>query len=158
MISINFNYSNERTMIKFVLIIVFLTYVSAQNCTNELCGHGKCVENECVCDKGWLTFNNSLDCEYEQKKQTIAFIKEFFLGIFGEGYDYLGYTSAGEWQRRMTLINFWCWLVGDAYKIQFLSIFSIVLFSIFLGSWVTFLTKIGTNEVTDSLGMPLLRW
>jgi hypothetical protein len=62
-------------------------------------GHGKCnvQKTNCVCNTGFTTFpaTNIQECNYQQKRQLVAFLCELFLG-FGAGHFYSErYTFAG---------------------------------------------------------------
>jgi TM2 domain-containing membrane protein YozV len=62
-------------------------------CTNDLIscsGHGRCNDqrNDCICDSGFSTVNSTdKKCNYQMKKQLVAFLCELFLG-FGAGHFY----------------------------------------------------------------------
>ena len=43
----------------------------------------------CKCDGGWMSFNETEPCQYEQKSKWTAFALSFFLGEFGADWFYL---------------------------------------------------------------------
>lgn len=69
-------------MFVILLLVTFISIVSANNCTYDLCsGHGVCsVEenNVCVCDKGWTTYLsvNNKQCNSKERHR-------LFCNLFG---------------------------------------------------------------------------
>jgi TM2 domain-containing membrane protein YozV len=67
--------------------------------TQSCNGHGECSADKtsCICDIGFATLptSSSTQCNYQQKKQIVAFLMELFLG-FGAGHFYTErYLTAG---------------------------------------------------------------
>lgn len=66
-----------------------------KNCEkNEDCGHGKCSDDGCTCDHGWINLDNEI-CSYHQKNTLVAFLVSFFVGEFGVDWFYLSCGKAG---------------------------------------------------------------
>jgi hypothetical protein len=149
-------------MSTFVLIMFFLIHVSAQNCIDELCGHGMCVADKCMCDDGWLTFANSTECDYEQKSRTTAFWLEFFFAVGGAGYIYLGYLDLGIYQ--MVIFSFglgigcFCIDLNYVYKDNLSKCCIFIIFGAIFTWWSYVLIEIGTGKMTDDSGAPITGW
>lgn len=57
-------------------------------CNNTInCGHGKCVEYYCQCDKKWISVNTL--CDYKQKEQITAVLLSFLTTPFGGARFYI---------------------------------------------------------------------
>ena len=87
----------KKTLKKICLFIFILSiiYVSRSEfiCISEFdCSYnGICNTNsECICDKGYTTWNSDIQCNYKQKSVVIAFILHIFLFFIGGGEWYLG--------------------------------------------------------------------
>jgi hypothetical protein len=85
-------------LFKFVFFFfIFTNFVLSndEHCGNFTCvhGRGKCFKNgteyDCVCNEFFATFpeNNTLKCNYERKKQSVAFILETLV-TYGAGHFY----------------------------------------------------------------------
>ena len=87
-----------------------------QNCTDvgyissQCSYHGICLsDGNCDCDKGYITHNSDIACNYEQKSKYIAFLLSFFLGMVGGGGEwYLNNTELALGQ----LLFFWVVPIG----------------------------------------------
>lgn len=75
------------------------------------CGeHGVCNSGYCQCDKGYITWDNSGPCAYQQKKKLDAFLFSFFLGGFGVDWFVLSrgqapYIVAGVFKLLMSVFG-----------------------------------------------------
>jgi len=70
-------------------------------CTYDAdCGHGPNGTRICRCSSGYLSVKGT--CNYEQKKQLVAFVLAFFVGVFGADCIYLGLCMSV-----LYMIGFW---------------------------------------------------
>ena len=98
-------------LVSIVFMLVFLCSANAYNCTiDNDCGHGKCRNQSCICDKGFTSFNNKV-CNYEQKKKLTAFLLSFFVGVTGADWFYLAngnnhYVGVGVAKLILLIANF----------------------------------------------------
>lgn len=129
--------------------------------------NGYCTdEGLCHCDRGWVTHDPSNPCGYEQKKQLIAFLLNFFLGkVCGAGYFYTGQMALGAGQ----VVLFWsplfltaviggC-LLGGSESVS--GAMSCLLYPIYLGAfgwWVAVTVRFGLNYIPDENGVSLMGW
>jgi len=147
------------------------------NCTDSLCNYnGRCNDEktECVCDKGYITFESSdgTQCNYQQKNTLTAFLLEFFLGAeAGAGYFYIGQTGMAVGQ----LLLFWVGLVplclilccgvvssekldsgcvGITFAV-FGCLYVVGWFVGILAWWIYALVTIGQGSVHDGNGAPI---
>jgi TM2 domain-containing membrane protein YozV len=98
----------------FFALLSCLTYLLACK-TNEECNKGQCKQSECVCDTGFVTFNN-VTCNYKQKEKLTAFLLSFFAGNVGADWFYLasgntGYIVAGVFK----LITGFFFIAGSCF-------------------------------------------
>jgi hypothetical protein len=56
------------------------------------CNNGVCKNTTCVCNEGYLTYNNE-NCNYKQKKKVVAFLLSLLLGSSGADWFYLASGS-----------------------------------------------------------------
>jgi hypothetical protein len=80
-----------------------------------VCNRGTCNEQgtACICDSHVVTFpKDSVDkCDYHQENTAGAFCMEFFLGVFGGGYWFLGYFALAGGQLALTVGSNLLWFV-----------------------------------------------
>lgn len=98
----------------FFALLSCLSYLLACK-TNEECNKGQCKQSECVCDTGFVTFNN-VTCNYKQKEKLTAFLLSFFAGNVGADWFYLasgntGYIVAGVFK----LITGFFFIAGSCF-------------------------------------------
>jgi hypothetical protein len=151
-------------MNKFVLIVLFAICVSAQNCTKELCNnHGKCSNDTCDCDNGWITFdsNNGTMCNYEQKSGKTAFLLEFFFSPVGAGYFYIERYDLGIGQLLSCIgmfIVLCIYFIDDRVKKEFWGVikcgFIIWVITTFIW-WLVAIITIGCGAINDGNGAPI---
>ena len=81
---------------KFILLFILLikkifTQCSISNCPID---NGKCINNICQCNNGYITMNfNEIYCNYKKTSKWIPFILEIFFPSFG--HFYIGKTYLG---------------------------------------------------------------
>ena len=123
--------------------------------------HGQLYNNTCYCDSGYI----GEECDYNQKSQTVAFCLEFFLGIFGSGYFYMGLNSLGIAQLLVLLSpvilvamigaccnkSFDC----DTSGYRCMDILWRLAFFVF---WLVSVILIGMNKLNDGNDKPLEAW
>lgn len=136
-------------------------------------GNGKCNDQktDCICDVDFDTFpaDSSKQCNYQKKKQLVAFLLEMFLG-FGAGHFYTERYSMGgaklacflfgvyiiclfpisakcisdkcdsDWMVLTVACFYYCCVLGLAFWF----IYDLVMF--------------GLNKYPDGNGLPLLPW
>ena len=81
------------------MISFFQLAHSASCLTDAECANGKCVTATCVCNEGYVTYQN-VTCNYKQKEKLTAFLLSFLVGTLGADWFYLasgngGYIVAG---------------------------------------------------------------
>lgn len=64
------------------------------NDDNECGLHGRCRDRICVCDEGYVTWQESGVCSYLQESKLLAFLLSFFLGSFGVDWFFLSKGTA----------------------------------------------------------------
>lgn len=129
-------------------------------CTiNEECGFGICIEQECVCSKGYVS--NGAPCNREKTGFVTPMILTVFFGAFGAGRFYIGNDDIGAIYLALTLflMFFPCtWLCcieksanieiyGNYYKCIVSLYYTIV--------WITEIVLFATCQVTDADGFAL---
>ena len=73
----------------FIIFSILCCLSYALACTTDSnCNNGKCKENMCVCDKGFITFQN-VTCNYQQKEKLTAFLLSFLAGKISRKKDYI---------------------------------------------------------------------
>jgi hypothetical protein len=126
---------------------------------------------KCYCNEGWYTnTGDPVDCCYQQKSQTVAFLLEFFFG-FGLGLIYIGQIKLGF--IKLICYSFFCcscYTIACCFccrevelqnknnsqrVLNFLLIFSVS--GYFMWQFVDVIL-FGLNFYLDGSGVPLQRW
>ena len=137
-----------------------ITGASAQQSDIPPCNmNGHMYNGTCYCYTGYL----GVTCDYKQKKQVVAFCLEFFLGLFGAGFFYMGLNGLAVGQL-MTFLSapivlcfLACWF-KESFKKEYASLIEIVWRLAWLVYWVVGAALIGVNKLNDGNNMPLEKW
>lgn len=123
--------------------------------------HGKLYNQTCYCDVGFI----GNECDYKQKSQITAFCLEFFLGVFGSGYFYMGLNSLAIAQLLVLVgpiiilaaIGACCnkTLDCDSSAYSCIDVVWRLAFSVF---WLISVILIGMNKLNDGNDKPLESW
>jgi len=77
--------------------------------TKISCGEGTCdALGMCVCKDNWYTTDASQPCKIEKKSRTTGILLHLFLGNFGAGSFYLGWTGLGVVVLVLCLVSCLC--------------------------------------------------
>ena len=106
-----YRYLNNEDNMKLLFALLLLTSVLSE-CINAIVScnnNGICTmdKTNCICNKKYTTYKpvNDTECNYERKKQSIAFTMAIipFFGWFGPAYFYIGNKTLGGVQLFFTL-------------------------------------------------------
>jgi hypothetical protein len=157
-------------MIKFVLLVIFIGYASAQNCSDATCDHGRCkVANDsyswCQCDEVYVTHpaDSPVECNYKQKDGRIAFPIEFFTFAAGGGYWYIGDTDTAVGQLIYCIVGMVALCIVTcifAATCKDAGMFFVGIYAAFwvIGGiiwWIYSLVDIGKGNATDENGVAI---
>ena len=81
-----------------VLLIFFLAQLTNATACNDKsqCGNGACVDQVCVCNKGYVSYGLNQTCNYQQKEKLTAFLLSFLVGSTGADWFYLAQGNGGR--------------------------------------------------------------
>jgi len=174
LIGICFHVQSKPTFQKYNFTIIFnnsrhnwslQTYSSLCISDSDCRNNSWCNQNECECNKGWLTWHNYKQCSYKQIPKTSTFIISLFSG--GAGIDwfilsrknvlyiltgllkFLILIAACIWNR-LALIN------KTETSIIVAGCFGIILSLISIIWWFTDWMRILLNNFPDGNGAPLI--
>lgn len=167
----------------FFLLLVLLSSVSeaSSNCTSSLeCGNGFCdiTVKHCNCDAGWVASSSGNNCSYEQKKQTIAFLLQFFLGPFGAGEFYVKNNELGAGKIILTVGSVILFGANKCFQAMSRTVSSqqstainkydilalgtmlsgVLGMSATVAWWLADTIRFGLNKIKDANGYPLKSW
>lgn len=146
------------------LSAVNVSCIQDRNCSF----HGRCDASSgvCVCDTNYITYNNAegVGCNYNQKKQLVAFLLSFFVGYTGAEHFYLGNLGVGA--GKLVYVIAGCILVAllqcvvkDSKNGELVFVIAKVLYYIGCFVWVLYdLITIGQCSQLDGNGAPLVAW
>jgi len=131
------------------------------------CGEGTCVPavNTCLCKDDWYTTEANKPCKTKKKSRTTAILLHVFVGNFGAGAFYLGWTAYGVATLLMCLVPCVCICVlvcggiasGD--EKGGLAALAPVIQCCFgiasMGLWIAVIVYIADGESRDSDNVPL---
>lgn len=85
-------------LVLFIFTSLFWSINGA--CANDKdCNYGKCQNNTCKCDEGYITHSISEgECSYEQKEKLTAFLLSFLIGNTGADWFYLARDNGGKFK------------------------------------------------------------
>jgi len=168
-----------RLFLSILVVVASLAWVSA-NCQfppqcPDYCNfhgnyYGDYTNGTCLCDSGYLTHNpvdNHDQCGYEQKKQLIAFLLQFFVGLTGAADFYVGRIAEGE-AKLILIVGSICVLrcataavglslkdVSGPWLIGVLCMLAIVSCSVW---WIADMGMYGMNNYLDGNGVRIQSW
>lgn len=133
------------------------------------CGdHGRCRNSKCVCDEGYITWEDPSPCSYRQESKLTAFLVSFFVGALGIDWFVLSkgsakYIAAGVGKLILSCgcCAGICSFVGDSLKESVGSICSCISALLSCGSAVWYFVdwiRILANAFPDGNGAPLKPW
>jgi len=133
--------------------------------STKSCGEGTCNNDNCVCNDDWYTTEESKPCNTKKKSRTTAILLHVFVGNFGAGAFYLGWTAYGVATLLMCLVPCVCICVlvcggiasGD--EKGGLAALAPVIQCCFgiasMGLWIAVIVYIADGESRDSDNVPL---
>lgn len=154
---------------KFLIISLFLSYSLEQECNENNCKNGECIDNIiCECFNNYSTHphTNNKKCNYRKKKQWIAFLLEA-IPSFGVGHLYLKNYTLGIakliiWLITSILIIFMRYYTiqrewKDEIALKF-GLLSCIFTTSAIIWYITDLVLIGLNKYTDGNYIDLQPW
>ena len=134
------------------------------------CGdRGRCRNDKCVCDKGYITWKKSGPCSYKQENKLTSFLISFFVGVLGIDWFVLSKGSARYIVTGVVKLILSCGccanicsFLGQVFKEieeRLCVCLSIILFSCGSGVWyLVDLIRILADAFPDGNGAPLEPW
>lgn len=156
--------------ILFLITVIFVV-INAENCTNPIIdcnGHGKCVNNICVCDRGYTTHDPIImntKCDYKQMNRKKPFLLHILTGwATGAGFFTLGHNIFGfaEMIAFVIIISYISFVFCEPVNLNknqcvyvhllYFPIF-IMMMIIMLAFWIWGIVGIATGSITDGNGV-----